>query len=224
MINNDVLKLIVENDMHDVEVITEEVKSGGKVVKLRGPYIIADKKNGNNRSYEYKSLKPEVDRFVAEYVDRHRALGELEHPNYAHINPERSAIRITSLVENDKTWIGESVVLASDPARGIRGTPQGDILASLIQYGTSLGFSTRGVGKVEEGLVKNYKLCTIDCVANPSIGEFVDGILESKDFIINQHGTIIEATYDAFEKGLAKLPHNKNEQMYSLIKQFLSAL
>jgi hypothetical protein len=222
--NQDFLKLIVENDIHDIEVITENIKTGGQIIKLKGPYIIADKKNGNNRKYDYSSLKPEVDRFIKEYVNKNRALGELEHPEYAHINPERSAIRITSLIEENKMWIGESVVLASDPTRGIRGTPQGDILASLIQYNTSLGFSTRGVGKVDGDVVKNYKLCTIDCVANPSIGEFVEGILESKDFIINEHGSIIEATYDEFERGLSKLSHEKNEQMYALIKNFLKSI
>jgi hypothetical protein len=224
MINNDFLKLIVEDDMHDIEVITETVKTGGKIIKLKGPYIIADKVNGNKRSYEYKSLKPEVDHFVKNFVNKNRALGELEHPNYAHINPERSAIRITSLVEDNKTWIGESIVLASNPSQGIIGTPQGDILAALIQYNTSLGFSTRGVGKVHEGIVKDYKLCTIDCVANPSIGEFVEGILESKDFMINQHGAIVEATYETFENGLTKLTRNKNDQIFELLRNFLSGL
>jgi len=222
--NQDLFKLIVENDMHDIEVITENVDNGGKVIKLKGPYIIADKLNGNKRKYEYESLKPEVDRFINEVVNKNRALGELEHPDYAHINPERSAIRITSLKEDNKIWIGESIVLASDPSKGIRGTPQGDILASLIQYNTSLGFSTRGVGKVNEGVVRNYKLCTIDCVANPSIGEYVEGILESKDFIINEHGDIHEVKYNILENGLKNLSHDKNEKMYSLLQQFFATL
>ena len=139
------LKLIVENDFNEYDVITEKVKDGGHIIKLRGPYIIADKLNGNKRKYLYEDIKPEVDNFISNMVNRNRALGELEHPNYAHINSERSAIRITSLIEDNKTWIGESVVLASDPTRNIKGTPQGDILASLVQYDTALGFSTRGV-------------------------------------------------------------------------------
>ncbi len=222
--NNDFLKLIVENDINDVKVITEKVESGGSIIKLKGPYIIADKLNGNKRKYDYQTLKPVVDSFIKEYVDKNRALGELEHPEYAHINPERSAVRITSLIEDNKTWIGESIVLASDPKRGVRGTPQGDILASLIQYNTSLGFSTRGVGQVDEGVVKNYKLCTIDCVANPSIGEFVDGILESKDFMINTHGTIVEASYDMLQKGLNNMQRSSNEKIYTLLKSFLNEI
>lgn len=219
------LKLIVENDFNEYDVITEKVKDGGHIIKLRGPYIIADKLNGNKRKYLYEDIKPEVDNFISNMVNRNRALGELEHPNYAHINSERSAIRITSLIEDNKTWIGESVVLASDPTRNIKGTPQGDILASLVQYDTALGFSTRGVGKIIEQTVKNYKICTIDCVANPSIGEFIEGILESKDYIINQHGLIHEVQYDKFIRGLENIPSKeKNEHKYNLLKRFLSSL
>lgn len=222
------LKLIVEDDFHDYKtVISENAETGTKKIKLVGPYIVADKNNNNKRKYIYEELKPEVDRFIREVVESNRALGELEHPKYAHINPERAAIKIESLAlnESEKTWIGTSIVLASDPKNNIKGTPMGDILASLVQYGTKLGFSTRGVGTIEDAIVKNYRITTVDCVTNPSIGEFVEGILESKSFVVNTHGMILEANYNEIEENLKKLHRkNKAEQLKKIVGAFISKI
>lgn len=222
------LKLIVENDFNDYKtVITENAETGTKKIKLVGPYIVADKNNNNKRRYIYEELKPEVDRFIKEIVNSNRALGELEHPKYAHINPKESAIKIESLTlnESEKMWIGESVVLASDPKNNIKGTPTGDILASLVQYGTRVGFSTRGVGTIEDAVVKNYRITTVDCVTNPSIGEFVEGILESKSFIVDTHGMILEANYNELEENLKKLHRkNKAEQLKKIVDIFISKI
>jgi len=222
------LKLIVEDDFNDYKtVITENAETGTKKIRLVGPYIIADRNNNNKRKYIYEELKPEVDRFIREIVNENRALGELEHPKYAHINPERAAIKIESLTlnESDKVWVGSSVVLASDLKNNIKGTPRGDILASLVQYGTKLGFSTRGVGTIDESVVKNYRISTVDCVTNPSIGEFVEGILESKSFIVNTHGMILEANYEEIEQQL-KTIHRKNkaEQLKTILNTFLTKI
>jgi len=219
------LKLIVEDDFNDYKtVITENAETGAKKIKLIGPYIVADKDNNNKRKYIYEDLKPEVDRFIKEMVVSNRALGELEHPKYAHINPERAAIKIETLVldESSKTWIGTSVVLASDPKNNIKGTPLGDILASLVQYGTKLGFSTRGVGSIEQSIVRNYRITTVDCVTNPSIGEFVEGVLESKNFVINTHGIILEANYEQMEQEIKNLHRkDKAEQLKKILSGFI---
>ena len=79
------------------------------------------------------------------------------------------------------------------------------MLASLTNYGTKWGLSTRALGDVDEstGEVTDLQLCTIDAVVNPSIGElvssngdrFVNGILESKQFVCNIHGEVIEEKF-----------------------------
>lgn len=231
------LNLIVENDFNGYEVINEtSTTNGKKQLKLVGPYIIANKKNGNDRIYPLDDMREEVNRFVKEVVDTKSALGELEHPTYSHINPKESAIRITKLTEdksNEGIWIGESIVLASDPDNNIKGTPNGDILASLIQHDSRIGFSTRGVGKLSEekwgkkreSIVRNYRMSTIDSVVNPSIGQFVDGILESKQFIVDVHGDILEVRYDKLEEGLSKLPRKEQaEYLKNLMSGFLKTM
>lgn len=237
------MKLIVDNaigNTDNFQFLTESSHEKGKpnTYILKGIYAMADAVNGNHRSYPYDVLKPEVDRFTREMVDTGRALGELEHPDYPEINPAQSAIRILSLKEDNKTWIGESCILATQPEFGIRGTPKGDILLSLVQYGTKVGFSTRAVGEVgEDGTVTELKLCTIDTVGEPSIGQFtesnanrfVNGILESKSFVINNHGEILETTYSKFEKKLSKLPNTsisskKAEFLGAAVSEFLNSI
>jgi hypothetical protein len=231
-----ILKLMVENEFNDYEIITEANDVGYKQMKLVGPYVVANKLNGNERLYPLDDMRTEVKRFVKEMVDTNRALGELEHPEYTHINPAEAAIRITKLKEdkNDEgVWIGESIILASDQENNIKGTPKGDILASLIQHGSKIGFSTRGVGKLvqekwgnkKESVVRNYRMSTVDCVVNPSIGQFVDGILESKNFMVDVHGDILEVNYNIVENGLNTLPkHQRSEYMFKLMNEFLKSL
>ena len=230
------MKLITETDFRDFDIIKESGTNGRpKSVKLRGIYIQADKRNGNDRYYDFDMMKKEVDRFRDEFIKTGRALGELEHPDRVEIDPSNAAVRIISLEENtdDKNWTGESIVLASDPEYGIRGTPKGDIALSLIQYGTKLGFSTRGCGEISESTneVTDYHLCTIDLVTNPSIGMFCDsngnrcvnGILESKEFILNNHGILVEKAYDKLEKTISKLPKKqslKDEKLSKAVYDF----
>lgn len=233
----DYLKLIVENDFNEYELVTETDQStGSKQLLLRGPYIVANKKNGNNRIYPLNDLREEVNRFVTEMVTTNRALGELEHPDYSHIDPSKAAIRIKSIKEdrhNEGVFIGESVILTSDPSKNIKGTPQGDILASLVQHGTKMGFSTRGVGKIveekfdgkKESIVRNYRMSTVDCVCNPSIGQFVEGILESKNFLVDQYGDIMEVQYNKLSDDIATLPtKDKSVYLSNVISEFLKGI
>ena len=219
------MKLITEADFRDYEVIRDKKsKDRPPAIKLKGVYIQCNQKNGNGRIYDFNMMKPEVDAYIKDYVDQGRALGQLEHPDYVEVHPDEAAVRILSLKENDeeKNWVGESIVLASFPEYGIKGTPKGDIAASLINYGTKLGFSTRGIGEVNESTneVTEFHLCTIDLVSNPSIGMFCDsngnrcvnGILESKDFMINTHGAICEKAYDSLDRKLRKLPVKRTDK------------
>jgi hypothetical protein len=221
------LKLITENDFWgDYEIIKENVEGKPRQIKLRGPFMQAEKENMNKRRYPYDEMKKEADRFNEQFIQTGRALGELEHPDYAYINSERAAQRIISLKEGDnKTFIGESIILATDSEHNIKGTPLGDIAASLIQYGTKLGQSTRGVGRLEDGVVHEYKLSTVDVVSDPSIGDFVEGILESKDFMVDTHGLVTEMCYDRLTGKLDNLPnHKRSEYVSEALKDFLSKI
>ena len=210
-----ILQLITEN-APAVEILKEaNDPTKPRTMKFRGIFMQSEKKNGNNRIYPYEEMKPEADRFVEEMVNTNRALMELEHPDSAEIDPTRASARILSLEEDNKQWIGEAVILCSDERFGIKGTVCGDTLAALTTYGTSWGVSSRAMGSVsKDGVVSDLHLVTLDTVMNPSIGEmctsngnrFVNGILESKSWVCNIHGELVESKFEKFEKKIAKMP------------------
>lgn len=232
------LRLITETIKNDIQILKEANISKPQTLKFKGIFLQSEKRNGNNRIYPYKELKPEVDRFVEEMVNTNRALSELEHPESCDINPDRACSRILSLEEDNKQWIGEAVVLCSDEKHNIRGTVCGDLLAGLINYGTAFGMSSRAMGEIDkDGYVSSLHLVTIDTVLNPSIGEmcgnngnrFINGILESKSFVINTHGQIVESAYEKLGKRLKKMPNTnistkKAEYLGAAVAEFFNSL
>ena len=231
------MKLIVENDLRKMELIKEAYDpSKPQTIKLRGVFMQAETQNANSRKYHLEELEREVEKFKKEKIDTGTALSELEHPEEISINPDRVCARILGLEQDGNQFIGEAVVLASDEKFGIKGTVKGDLLAGLLNYGTSVGFSSRGVGEVaEDGWVTDFQLITIDTVLAPSIGimsqsnanRFVNGILESKEFIVNTHGEILEKNFESFEKKLKKLPSKqsaKEAQLAEAVHDFFKSL
>lgn len=203
------MKLIVDDfdtDTRGAKVITESIDHFGKERKqltLNGIFIVADKINRNGRKYIYEELKPEVDRFIKEDIAMNQAFGDFEHPDDGKVDRARAAVVIKKLTENpDHTWTGKAVVMCSDPEHGITGTPKGDLLKSYLDYGSPCGFSTRGVGEIIGDTVKDYHLSTIDAVLNPSVNLFCQGVLESKEFMVDTHGQIVECAISEFERRL----------------------
>lgn len=233
------LRLITES-ASEIEMVKQKYDpSKPLTMKFRGLAAVAERRNANSRIYPYELLKQEIERYDREMVQTGRALAELEHSSEAEINPMRASARFLSLEEDNQTWIAEGVILCSDEKFGIKGTPCGDVLASLTNYGTKWGLSTRALGDVNDadGTVTELQLCTIDTVTNPSIGEMVtsngdrlvNGILESKQFVCNIHGEVLESKYRNFEKQLSRMPNTyvsskRAEKVYSALSEFFESL
>lgn len=233
------LKLITEALDPAEMIIQKRDPSKPLTMKFRGPFMMCESKNGNGRIYKYDDMKAEADRFTREMINENRALMELEHPSVSVIQPERASARTLSLTEDKNVWIGEGIILCSDEKFGIKGTPCGDILAALTNYGTKWGVSSRAVGEVDEstGIVKEFHLICLDTVLEPSIqnfvtsdgNRFVNGILESKQFVCDIHGEPIERKYNAFESRISKLPNThisskKAEALGAAVHSFLESL
>lgn len=231
--NLKVKHLITESDTHDYQIIKESGKDGSTILKLAGPMIVCETINNNGRKYHLDEMVEEVRKYQ-DVINAHRALGELEHPDDININPDRVCCRITKLEQdrNDElTFLGEAIIMGGDPAHGIPGTPCGQIVSSLIQYGTKMGFSTRGLGNPEEDengetYVSDYQLLCIDLVCDPSIGRFCDakqeskavnGILESIEYLVDSNRLIVESrVVDKFKNTLKKLPNDSAERYLKL--------
>ena len=174
------MKLIKE--IHETVNYLVEDANGNKSLHIEGPFLVAEKKNRNGRLYEAATLRKEVDRYTEEYINKHRAFGELGHPETPSINLDRVSHMITSLKEDGNVWIGKAKILD---------TPMGLIAKSLIEGGAQLGVSSRGMGSLKNVNGVNvvqpdfYLATAADIVADPSApGAFVQGIMEGKEWML----------------------------------------
>ena len=113
------IKEVVEN----VNYLTETTESGKKNLYIEGRFLVGDEPNRNRRYYKMETLRNEVARYVKEYVETNRALGELGHPDTPSINLERASHKIVSLKEDGNTFVGKALILD---------TPYGQIVKNFI--------------------------------------------------------------------------------------------
>lgn len=199
------LNLVVEKpDVSDeFEYIEEETnKNSPSNLYIKGPYMMAEGVNRNNRLYPKDELVREVARYNEEMVVPGRAMGELNHPTSADVDLERACHMVTEITQDGNCFLTEN--------RKFLTTPCGQIVRALINDGVKVGMSSRALGTLEEGsthnTVKNMKLVAIDCVADPSYPKaFVNGILESKQWVLADDGKY-EELYDKFENSVSSLP------------------
>ena len=200
-------KLLVETPASKDEfeyVLEESSKDGKKSLFIKGPYMMAEEVNRNKRYYPTDELKREIARYKSDMINENRSMGELNHPTTAEVDLERACHIVTDIWQEGNMFYGKSKVLS---------TPCGQIVKSLINDGVKVGMSSRALGqltpiKEKTGVSKvtDMKLVAVDCVSDPSCPKaFVNGILESKQFIMNKDGKFEEA-YSTFEKSIEILP------------------
>ena len=195
------MKLIRET-VENVKYLTEESENGNKKLYIEGPFLVGDKVNKNNRMYKMDTLRNEVARYMKEFVETNRALGELGHPDTPSINLERVSHKIVSLKEDGNVFYGKALILE---------TPYGQIVKNFIDNDVNLGVSSRALGSLiqtKEGynLVQDdLRLATAaDIVADPSApGAFVNGIMENKEWMIVD-GKFMEAEFETAKKTIQK--------------------
>lgn len=217
------LNLMCENPdfVDEFEIIEEESnKNAPASLYIKGPYMMAEGVNKNNRMYPLEELEKEVERYNENMVLPGRAMGELNHPSSADVDLERACHMITELSQDGNVFYGKSKVLT---------TPCGQIVRSLINDGVKVGMSSRALGTLEEGsthnTVRNLKLVAVDCVADPSYpSAFVNGILESKQWVLADDGKY-EEVYDNFEESISSLPRKEvDKYLLERIMLFINKL
>ena len=161
---------------------------GGFVVQ--GVLQRAGAKNQNGRVYPKQILQRECIRYQKEYINQHRALGELDHPESSIVNLNNVSHNILKIWWNGDDLMGAVQVLD---------TPSGKILKELFKAGITLGISSRGLGSVKElrseGVVEvqdDFELICWDFVSNPSTqGAFMGVMKESvQQNTINKYKTV----------------------------------
>ena len=202
------MKLIKE--IHETVNYITEAADGKKELYIEGPFLVSEKKNRNGRLYEFNTMKKEVHRYTEEYINKHRAFGELGHPESPSINLDRVSHMITSLREDGTQWIGKAKILD---------TPMGQIARQLIEGGAQLGVSSRGMGSLKNvngvNIVQNdfYLATAADIVADPSApGAFVQGIMEGKEWML-VNGVWTEQDYSQAKSLIRKASQKEIEEV-----------
>lgn len=176
---NQKMKLITELT-EDIKYIKENVGNGEKHYFIEGIFMQSDVKNRNGRVYPKNILFKECTRYINDYVNKGRALGELNHPTGPTVNLDRVAHIVKELHEDGQSIYGKAKVLD---------TPMGKIVKNLIDEGAQLGVSTRGMGSLKarngyQEVQEDFMLAAIDIVADPSApNAFVNGIMEGREWV-----------------------------------------
>lgn len=193
------MKLIYEIDSTSDVIVSEEINEStgtkSKKYKIKGIFSTIGEKNRNGRIYPRPIWESEVQKYQ-EHINSGslNTLMEFEHPSTTEINMMEAVAKIEKLYIKDKYVMGEAVLLDNTKANQLK---------TLIDNGIKIAVSSRGVGNVKNGIVENYQLITYDIVSNNSDPFAVmngmvesyklnEGILENKEFIINEHGNIEE--------------------------------
>jgi hypothetical protein len=175
------MKLITELT-EDIKYVKENVGNGDKNYFIEGVFMQSDVKNRNGRIYPKNTLLKECKRYITEYVDKGRAMGELNHPTGPTVNLDRVSHIIKELHEDGRNVFGKAKVLD---------TPMGRIVKNLIDEGAQLGVSTRGMGSLKsrngyQEVQEDFMLAAIDIVADPSApNAFVNGIMENAEWVFS---------------------------------------
>jgi hypothetical protein len=173
------MKLITEHS-EDLRYFSESAENGEKKFIIDGIFMQAEQVNRNRRIYPKKVLEKAVNKYITEYVNKGRAVGELNHPDGPTINLDKVSHRITELQWNGNDVVGKALILD---------TPMGKIVKGLLEGGCQLGVSSRGMGTVaskngQTFVNDDFVLSTVDIVQDPSApSAFVNGIMEGVEWI-----------------------------------------
>lgn len=214
------MKLITEHS-ENLQYIVEAASSGEKKFIIDGIFMQAEQVNRNRRVYPKKVLEKAVSKYLAEYVNKGRAVGELNHPDGPAINLDKVSHRITELSWNGNDVVGKALIL---------NTPMGQIVKGLLEGGCQLGVSSRGMGTVankngRSEVNDDFILSTIDIVQDPSApSAFVNGIMEGVEWIWD-NGLLKSQQIEKYETEIKKTSSaNLAEAQIKIFNDFLSNL
>lgn len=215
------MKLITEHSEDLKYSIVESTGNGEKKFIIDGIFMQAEQVNRNRRVYPKKVLEKAVSKYLAEYVNKGRAVGELNHPEGPSINLDKVSHRITELRWDGNDVVGKALIL---------NTPMGQIVKGLLEGGCQLGVSSRGMGTVasrngRSEVNDDFILSTVDIVQDPSApSAFVNGIMEGVEWIWD-NGLLKQQQIENYETEIKKIPSARlAEAQIKIFNDFLSNL
>lgn len=182
--------------MYDVadEIISEQEvneSTNSKKYVIKGIFSSPGQKNKNGRIYPKKIWEKEVEKYQDVIKSgSSNSLLELDHPPRQNVDMMEAVAKMRKLWIDNNYVMGEAVLLDN---------PKANQLKTLIDNGIKMAVSSRGVGRVNNGLVEDFKLITFDIIPNQAQSDInaemmgiTEGILTGKEFEVNENGDIRE--------------------------------
>ena len=217
------MKLIAEPTLFEEVKVIAEGKGDKKKMYITGTFLQAEKENRNGRVYPQQVMDKAVEKYQEDYINKNRALGELNHPAEPVVNPERAAILTESLDKDGIYYKGKAKVLS---------TPMGKIVENLLDDGVTVGVSSRGLGSLKptrmghNEVQNDFVLTTAaDIVFDPSAqSSFVEGVYEQAEWIY-ESGVFSRVDLDIERKKLLLAKKSElNEVKLNMFDKFLRDL
>ena len=180
-------------------------KPAGILKRIRG--IVADfKPNRNGRIYPRELWEKVINsEYVNEMIKSNCLFGESNHPF-----DDRVEIDLNNVSHAiNKLWIENDAVMGE---LDLLPTPAGEIINKLIEYGSSIGVSSRGAGSVNsDGNVDpdDYQFFTFDLVPRPSVAAARPVMVESEQ--IENSNTLTESQIKEIVNSYRTIENKLNE-------------
>jgi hypothetical protein len=208
------------------EILMEEVEGVKKKrYIIEGICIQTEVLNRNGRIYPKGLCNPEIERYIREDVALGRAVGHLNHPATDPRNDYKEVShKFESLKQSGNDWIGRAVVTTR--------TPNGQIVAGLMDEGVNMGISTRALGKTKlfeskgksAKVVQTFKLISPgDIVSDPSAPDaYLTNLMEGKEWVW-ENGLLVEKEKEIRDtvNGLARTGRLDEAKMVELFQALI---
>jgi len=179
------------------EELNEATGTTQKNYYIKGTFSTPDMKNRNGRIYPRHIWEKQVRDYQIELANKSvNTLGEFEHPARTSVSQMDAVMRITELKLENGLVTGKAKILNNN-------SKETNQIKALIDEGIKIGVSSRGVGKVKNGIVEEFKLVTYDLVTDPSdyganLNGLTESLLESKSYEVKDG--IIEEIQESTKK------------------------
>lgn len=209
-------------DISQEQVLVEAIEDENTKIKkwfFEGITAQGDIKNHNGRIYPFNVLKESIGSYINSFMNKNRAVGELNHPteNAAQINPANISHKFVRVQESGKNFVTRAQILD---------TPPGKIVQNLLEGGVQLATSTRGLGDIKESggakIVTEYQFITLgDIVFDPSGPDcFVQGLMENKEYIY-ENGILVckdmDQVIDEYKKTIQEAKREDIRKVMNII-------
>ena len=162
-----------EHLSYDQANMVVESAEDGKTLYMVGKFLGGAQVNENGRVYPAHEIRKAVGDLNDTVNGGYSVLGEVDHPEGLNINLDRVSHLITKMWMDGPDGYGKLKIIP---------TPMGQLVRTMLESGVKLGVSSRGSGNVSEssGHVSDYKIVTVDIVAQPSApGAYPTAVYES---------------------------------------------